>query len=58
MADNKIRLPSSEGGLVRYSDENNPGKFILKPETVIGICVAVIIFGIVLAAYGSKWFGY
>ncbi len=57
MAD-KIRLPSSEGGLVRYYDEEHPSKHIIKPEIVVGVCIAVIIFGIILAVYGPGWFGY
>ncbi len=57
MADDKIRLPSSEGGLVRYGDES-PGKFQIKPEYVVGIVVAMIILFAYLAAYGGKLLGY
>ncbi len=57
MAD-KIRLPSSEGGLVRYYDEEHPSKFVIKPEMVVGVAVAVIILGIILAIFGPGWFGY
>ena len=57
MAQKKIRLPSSEGGLVRYYDEAYAPKFVLKPEHVIVACIAVIVFGVVLAAFGASWFG-
>lgn len=53
----KIRMPTSEGGLVRYYDEEYQAKFVIKPEIVIGICIAVIIFGIILTIYGPGWFG-
>jgi len=57
MAEDRIRLPSSEGGLVRYGDEN-PSKFQLKTEYVVGFVVAMIILFAYLAAYGGKIFGY
>ena len=57
MAQQKMRLPSSEGGLVRYYDEEYKAKFVMKPETVVGICIVVIILGIILTVYGSSWFG-
>jgi len=53
----KIRLPASEGGLVRYYDEEYQAKFILKPEVIVGICIAAIIFGIIVTIYGPGWFG-
>lgn len=53
----KIRLPTSEGGLVRYYDEEYQAKFILKPEVVVGVCIAVIVLVIILTIYGSKWLG-
>lgn len=43
MADDKIILPQSGGGLLRYSDEA-PTKFMLSPWTVmIGIGVMIVI---------------
>lgn len=53
----KIRLPTSEGGLVRYYDEEYRAKIIMKPEAVVAICIAVIIFGVILAAFSSRWLG-
>lgn len=57
MGDNKIRLPSSEGGLVRYYESEYKSKIQLKPATVAGICIAVIVFGIILTVFGRSWFG-
>lgn len=47
MADNKIHIPSSQGGLVRYSEEPT-SKISLKPEYVIAAIVIVIIGEILL----------
>ena len=57
MAQDKIRLPTSEGGLVRYGDES-PSKFQLKPHYVVGFAIAMIILFAYLAAFGGKIFGY
>ena len=43
MAKNKIRMPASEGGLIRYYDEEYKSKLTLSPAVVVGICVAVAI---------------
>lgn len=47
MADNKIHMPSSGGGLIRYYDEYK-SKIEIKPEYVIGAIVVVIILGFIL----------
>ena len=52
----KIRLPTSEGGLVRYGDAEVPSLIKLKPETVIGICAVLIILTLLLNVYGPKFF--
>jgi len=57
MAEQKIKLPSSEGGLVRYYESEYKSKFQIKPVTVAAICIAVIIFGIILTVFGKTWFG-
>jgi preprotein translocase subunit Sec61beta len=49
----KIRLPSSEGGLVRYSDEDYQGKYQVKPAIVVGICIAVIVIFIIIEVFGA-----
>ena len=56
MADNRIRLPSSEGGLVRY-DEGAASRVVIKPETVIGICVGVTVLFAILAIFSSGLLG-
>lgn len=53
----KVRLPVSEGGLVRYYDEGYQSKFVIKPESVIGLCIAVAIICLVLLVYGQRFFG-
>lgn len=45
--DNRIHLPSSGGGLVRYSEEVG-AKIKVQPYIIIAIIVVVIILGIVL----------
>ena len=42
MADNSIRMPSSSGGLTRYSDEYH-SKIKIKPMHVIITIIALII---------------
>ena len=53
----KIRLPSSEGGLVRYSDEDYQGKYQVKPAVVVGICIAVIVIFILIEVFGKGLLG-
>jgi preprotein translocase subunit Sec61beta len=50
MAD-KIQMPQSMGGLVRYFDEYK-SKITFKPGHVIILCIVVIIIMILLHAYG------
>ncbi len=47
MAQDKIRMPMTEAGLVRYSDEA-ASKIQLKPEYVIALAVAVAAIAIIL----------
>lgn len=58
MAQDKIRLPSSQGGLVSYGGEEQTSLFQLKPEYVIGFAVAVTVIFVYLAAFGGKLLGY
>ena len=46
-SDNKIHMPGSFGGLMRY-DEEYASIFMLKPTYVIAFIVLIIIFRIVL----------
>ena len=57
MAQQKIRMPASEGGLVRYYDSEYKAKNVIKPELVVGICITVIVLGIILSVYGASWLG-
>ena len=49
MADNKIQLPSSGGGLIRYSDEVK-SNIMLSPYAVVFLIV-MIIGGLALLHY-------
>jgi preprotein translocase subunit Sec61beta len=50
MADSKFNLPGGYGGLVRYSEEYE-SKLKLKPEHVIVLIVAVIVFVVCLKIF-------
>jgi len=39
----KIKLPSSEGGLVSYSGESTGAMFPIKPEYAVGFIVAMVV---------------
>jgi preprotein translocase subunit Sec61beta len=54
--DNRIMLPSSMGGLVRYTDEET-SKIEIKPGVIIVGTIAVAIVLILLNIYGSAIFG-
>lgn len=48
----KISLPPTGGGIFRTYDDEGVG-LKLKPEHIIGVCVAVVIFEIFLHIYGG-----
>ena len=54
--DNKITLPSSGSGIVRYFDELK-SKITIKPEVVIIIIAVVVILELILHLYGNSFFG-
>lgn len=56
MAQEKINMPSSMGGLIRYFDEYK-SKIELKPAHVIVMVILVIIVEIILHLYGYSMFG-
>lgn len=56
MAKDKITMPSSQGGLVRYL-EDYKSKITLKPEHIILIVIVVIIIEIILHNYGASLLG-
>lgn len=53
---NKISMPSSQGGLVRYFDEYR-SKIEFKPGYIIVFVIIIMILEIILHLYGNKWFG-
>ncbi len=53
--DDKIRMPASTGGLVRYF-EDYKSKFSFKPHYVIALILLVIIIEILLHRFGSRLF--
>lgn len=56
MAQDKVSMPSSQGGLIRYF-EDYKSKVSLKPGHVIVLVVAVIIIIILLHVYGKSLLG-
>jgi len=56
MADDKLRIPSSGGGIIRYF-EDYKSKIEITPTVIVGAIVAVIILEIILHASGSGIFG-
>ena len=52
MADNKIRMPLSSGGLLRYSDESK-SKIMIKPTVVVVMIVIVIVIEFILHTSGQ-----
>ncbi|MBN1386519.1 preprotein translocase subunit Sec61beta [Candidatus Woesearchaeota archaeon] len=53
--DNRVSMPQSMGGLVRYFDEYK-SKIEIKPQHVIVLCVVVSLLIILLHAFGGSWF--
>jgi preprotein translocase subunit Sec61beta len=53
--DNKIRMPSGQGGLTRYFDEYK-SKIDFSPKAVIVLCIAIMLIVILLHHFGGKWF--
>jgi len=45
---NKIRMPSSEGGIVRYFDDEYKSMIMLKPEFIIILTIAIAAFVLAL----------
>mgnify|MGYP003956199695 CR=1 FL=1 len=56
MAQEKIRMPSGMGGLMRYSEEYK-SSIMFKPGTVIFMIVLVMIIEFILHKYGGIFFG-
>ncbi len=56
MADNRIQLPSSSGGLVRYFDEYK-SKIEFKPGYVVFFIVLVLIIELILYSQSTRLLG-
>jgi preprotein translocase subunit Sec61beta len=56
MSQDKMRMPSGMGGLVRYFDEYK-SKLEFKPGHIIIMILAVIILMIILYTFGASLFG-
>ena len=53
--DNKVRMPSGMGGLVRYFDEYK-SKIEFKPQHIIILVIIVLVIELILHHYGCHWF--
>ena len=56
MAQDKLRLPSGQGGLTRYFDEYK-SKFEFSPEMIIVLIVLAIVLVSLLHYFGNQYFG-
>lgn len=56
MADDKIRLPSGQGGLTRYFDEYK-SKVSISPGFVIVMSVVIMVIVILLHTFGKSFIG-
>jgi preprotein translocase subunit Sec61beta len=53
---NKVSMPSSMGGIVRYFDEYH-SNLEIKPEYAIALIIIIIILIIALHSYGANMLG-
>ncbi len=56
MSQEKMRMPSGMGGLVRYFDEYK-SKLEFKPGHIIVLALAVIALMVILYTFGASFFG-
>jgi len=56
MAQERIQMPSSMGGIMRYFDDYK-SKIEFKPGHIIVLCVFVIVVMVLLYAYGNALLG-
>jgi preprotein translocase subunit Sec61beta len=54
--DNKVNMPSGQGGLTRYFDEYS-SKIEISPTAVIVLAVVIMIMIIILHQVGGGFFG-
>jgi preprotein translocase subunit Sec61beta len=45
---NKVRMPSSEGGIVRYFEDEYKSRFMIEPKVVIFMVLAVAVVSVAL----------
>jgi preprotein translocase subunit Sec61beta len=45
---NKVRMPSSQGGIVSYSEDEYKSKIMVEPKVVIFLAIAVSVIAIAL----------
>ena len=45
---NKIQMPQSTAGLIRYYDEDTKTAIKFKPEQIIGVIIAIIVIELAL----------
>ena len=53
--DNKIRLPSGQGGLTRYFDEHK-SKISISPGVVVIMAIVIMVIVILLHTFGGSFF--
>ena len=56
MADDRIRLPSGQGGLTRYMEES-VSKVELSPGAVIVMAIIIMVIVILLHYFGGAFLG-
>lgn len=56
MAQQRVSMPSSMGGITRYFEESK-SKISFKPGHVVVLIVLIIILELILHARGAVWFG-
>lgn len=54
MAEDKIRIPSSGGGLTRFNEDTDT-KIVLSPGAVIIFCIAIVIIIALLHYLGGRF---
>jgi len=56
MAKDRVQMPSSMGGIVRYFDEYK-SKIEMQPGHVIVLILFIVVLILVLHMYGAAWLG-
>ncbi len=56
--DNRIRMPSSGGGIVRYFEDEVQSMFMIKPKYVIFIGILMVVLLTLLHIYGPALLGF